>query len=125
VSRQLALLWGAVAVVLVGASPWASLAGDALWDCTFKSWTGIPCPTCGTARAALALAQLDVLGALSRYPLPTMAWAFLIVGGLAAGAMALLGRTPPEIPRSLPLWARASLIGAVLTNWMYSIAIGI
>jgi hypothetical protein len=54
-----------------------------------------------------------------------MAWAFLIVGGLAAGAMALLGRTPPEIPRSLPLWARAALIGAVLTNWMYSIAIGI
>jgi len=125
VSRQLALLWGAVAALLLAASPWATAAADALWACTFKSWTGIPCPTCGTARAALALARFDVLGALSRYPLPTIGWMFLLVGGLYAGAMALLGRTPPEIPRSLPVWARAALVAAVLTNWMYSIATGV
>jgi hypothetical protein len=125
VSRQLALLWGAVAAVLLGASPWASFAGEALWACAFKSWTGIPCPTCGTARAALALARFDVLGALSRYPLPTIAWIFLLGGGLYAGAMALSGRTPPTIPKSLPVWARAGLVAAVLTNWMYSIATGV
>lgn len=124
-SRQVAFLWGAVALVLLGASPWASLAGDALWDCTFKSWTGIPCPTCGTARAALALARLDVLGALGRYPLPTIAWIGLIGGGLYVGAMALLGRTPPAIPNRLPTWGRAAVVAAVLANWMYSIATGV
>lgn len=124
-SRQLAFLWGAVALLLLGASPWASLACDALWDCTFKSWTGIPCPTCGTARAALALARLDVLGALGRYPLPTIAWSFLIGGGLIVGTMALLGRTPPPIPNRLPAWGRAAVVAAVLANWMYSIATGV
>jgi hypothetical protein len=125
VNRQVGLLWGAVAAVLIAASPWAAHFGDALWECTFKSWTGIPCPTCGTARAALALARFDVLGALGRYPLPTIAWLFLLGGGLAAGGMALLGRTPPRIPGRLPVWARAGLVAAVLTNWLYSIATGV
>jgi len=125
VSRQLALLWGAVAAVLVAASPWASFAADALWECTFKNWTGIPCPTCGTARAALALARFDVLAALSRYPLPTIAWIFLIGGGVYVGVMALFGRTPPAIPGRLPVWGRAAVVAAVFANWMYSIATGV
>ena len=124
-SRQLALLWGAVASLLLAVSPWAAFAGEALWECTFKNWTGIPCPTCGTARAALALAHFDFLGALGRYPLPTLAWIFLLVGGLYTGAMALSGRTPPAFPKSLPVWARAGLVAAVLTNWIYSIATGV
>ncbi len=124
-SRQLALLWGAVAGVLVAASPWASVFGDALWECAFKSWTGIPCPTCGTARAAVALARLDVLEALSRYPLPALAWIFLLAGGLAAAAMALLGRQPPPIPSRIPVWGRVAIVAAVLGNWMYSIATGV
>ena len=124
-SRPLALLWGAVAAVLLTASPWASFAGDALWECTFKNWTGIPCPTCGTARAALALARFDVLAALSRYPLPTIAWIFLIGGGVYVGVMALFGRTPPAIPGRLPAWGRAAVVAAVFANWMYSIATGV
>jgi hypothetical protein len=123
--RQIALLWGTVAVLLVGASPWASFFGKFLWECRFKSWTGIPCPTCGTARAALALAQFDFASALTRYPLPTIAWLFLVGGGLAAGAMALLGRVPPSVPSRLPAWARAALVAAVVGNWMYSIATGV
>jgi hypothetical protein len=125
VTRQIALLWGAVASVLVAASPWASALGGALWDCTFKSWTGIPCPTCGTARAAMALARLDVVEALSRYPLPAIAWIVLLAGGFLAASMALLGRQPPSIPSRLPVWGRLALVAAVLGNWAYSIATGV
>jgi hypothetical protein len=125
VSRQVALLWGTVALLLVGASPWAPLAGESLWTCAFKSLTGIPCPTCGTARAAIALARFDFLEALVRYPLPTLAWAFLVAGGIVAGAMALLGRTPPAIPRRLPTWARAAVVASILANWVYSISTGV
>ncbi len=124
-SRQLALLWGAVAGALLAASPWASAFGDALWKCTFKSWTGIPCPTCGTARAAIALARLDVLEAVSRYPLPALAWIFLLAGGLVAASMALLGRQPPPIPSRIPVWGRVLIVAAVFGNWMYSIATGV
>jgi hypothetical protein len=125
VNRQIALLWGAVAAVLVGASPWASALGDALWECTFKSWTGIPCPTCGTARAAILLARFDFLEALGRYPLPTLGWIFLVAGGFVAAAMALLGRELPSIPTRLPVWGRIAVLAAVLGNWAYSIATGV
>jgi Protein of unknown function (DUF2752) len=125
VSRQLALLWGAVAGTLLAASPWAPALGGALWECTFKSWTGIPCPTCGTARAALALARLDVLEAVTRYPLPAIGWIVLLAGGLVAAAMALLGREPPSIPNRLPVWGRVAVVAAVLGNWAYSIVTGV
>jgi hypothetical protein len=124
-NRQVALLWGAVAVALVGLSPLAPDVAGGLWPCAFKSLTGIACPTCGTTRAALALARLDVLGALTRYPLPALGWMAFVTGGLAAGLLALCGRTPPAIPRSLPLWARVGLLAVVLANWAYSIATGV
>jgi hypothetical protein len=124
-NRQIALLWGAVSGVLLAASPWATTLGDALWDCTFKSWTGIPCPTCGTARAAMALARFDFLDALSRYPLPTLGWMFVLAGGIVAATMALAGRQPPAIPSRLPVWGRLALVAAVLGNWAYSIATGV
>lgn len=37
--------------------------------CTFRQVTGVPCPSCGATRAGLALAQGDLLVALSNNPL--------------------------------------------------------
>jgi hypothetical protein len=93
--------------------------------CAFKSLTGIPCPTCGTVRAAVALAGFDVLGALRSYPLPALGWIVFIAGGLTAGALELAGRTPPAVPNRLPTWAKLAVVGAVLANWVYSIATGV
>jgi hypothetical protein len=123
--RQVALLWGGVVVLLIGLSPWATLFADSLWSCTFKSLTGIPCPTCGTTRAALALAHFDVLGAFSHYPLPTLGWVLFLGGGLVSASMALAGRTPPAIPNRLPVWARGAIVALVVANWAYSIATGV
>jgi hypothetical protein len=124
-SRSIALWWGAVAAALIGLSPWApDLAGN-LWGCTFKALTGLACPTCGTTRAALALARFDVHTALTHYPLPALGWILFLGGGLAAAGMALAGRTPPAIPTRLPGWARAAVVSALLLNWAYSIATGV
>jgi hypothetical protein len=125
VSRSVAYLWGGTVLVLLALSPFASPIGDSLWTCSFKSLTGLPCPSCGTTRAAIALARLDVLGALERYPLPALCWIFFVAGGVVSGAMALAGRTPPPIPNRLPLWARWTVAAVVLLNWMYSIATGV
>ena len=93
--------------------------------CGWKLMTGFPCPTCGTVRAAVALAGLDVLGALRSYPLPALGWIVFIGAGLSASALELCGRTPPAIPNHLPNWAKLAVVGAVLANWMYSIATGV
>lgn len=126
-SRQLALLWGAVALLLVLLSPLAAafVGAGGLPGCPFKNLTGLPCPTCGTTRAALALAALEPVHALVHYPLPTLAWTFLVAGGLAAGWRAWRGRPLPAVPRRLPAWARLALLGAVAANWAYSIATGV
>ena len=124
-TRQIAFWWGGVAATLIALSPWAPEFSGGLWGCTFKALTGFACPTCGTARAALALARFDVSTALLYYPLPTVGWIVFLVGGLVAAAMALAGRTPPAIPNRLPDWARAAIAGALFLNWMYSIATGV
>jgi Protein of unknown function (DUF2752) len=125
VSRSVALLWGGVVLVLVAVSPFGALFSDSLWSCAFKSLTGLPCPTCGTTRAALALSRLDLWGAFSHYPLPTVGWIVFLGGGLLAASMSLLGRTPPAIPNRLPAWARGGIAAALLANWIYSIATGV
>lgn len=124
-NRQVALLWGGAALALVVFSPWAHVFQDSLWRCWFKSITGLPCPTCGTARAAVSLAELDVIGALRSYPLPALGWILFIGGGLGVAALALSGRTPPAIPNRLPRWVKLSVAAAILANWMYSIATGV
>lgn len=124
-TRQIAFLWGGVAATLIALSPWASKFSGGLWGCTFKALTGFACPTCGTTRAALALARFDVSTALLYYPLPTVGWIVFLGGGLIAAAMALAGRRPPAIPNRLPNWARATIAGALFLNWMYSIATGV
>lgn len=123
--RQVALLWGGVALSFIALSPWASMLAGGLWNCAFKSLTGFACPTCGTTRAALALARFDFYSALTHYPLPTVGWVVFLGGGLIAGFMALAGRTPPAIPTRLPGWARASVLAVLLLNWAYSIATGV
>lgn len=122
--RQLGFFWGGVAAALVALSPLAPRLAGALPACHFKALFGIPCPTCGTTRAALALARFDLLTALTAYPLATLAWILLVGGGLVAGVAALLGRGVPHPPNRLPLWARLGIVAVLLANWAYLIATG-
>ncbi len=122
--KHLGLLWGAVALSLMVLSPLAPMIASGLWSCPFKSLTGLPCPSCGTGRAALALARLDPVHALVHYPLPAFAWTAFIAAGLAAGWRAWRGQPLPRI-RRLPVWVRIAVVVAIAANWAYSIATGV
>ena len=122
--RQLALLWAGVALSLIALAPLAPAIAGTLWNCPFKSLFGIPCPSCGTGRAALALARLDPLHALVHYPLPALVWMAFVAGGLAAGWAAWHRKPLPRL-RRLPAWAKVAIVVAVLANWAYSIATGV
>jgi hypothetical protein len=113
-----------VALMLIALSPWAAQLGEAAPACPIKSISGFPCPTCGTTRAAVALARLDVLAAVDLNPLVALAWMSLVAGGLVALAGVLAGKRLPALPARLSLSQRTAVVAVVAVNWLYLIAAG-
>ena len=125
--RQLGLFWGLVAAALVALSPLASRLAAGLPACPLKSLSGWPCPGCGTTRAALALADLDLLAAFAVSPLAAAGWTLLVAGGLVAGAISLAGLEPPAPPGWTPRRLAAFRIAAataIVGNWIYLVLHG-
>jgi len=124
-SRQLGLLWGGVAAAIMALSPLAATVAARLWVCPFRAAVTIPCPSCGTTRAALALIQFDLVAALALNPLATLAIVGLIGGGLIAGLAALLGHGVPALKVPLPAAIRLTAIAVLIANWVYVIWAGV
>jgi len=108
-----------VALSLVALSPLGGRLATALPACRLKSWFGIPCPSCGITRSALALAKLDFESALAVNPLATLGWSVFVIGGFAAGLAALSNRRVPEPPSRIPIPWRWALALVVVANWVY------
>jgi hypothetical protein len=73
----------------------------------------------------LALSRLDLWTAFTVNPLATVGWLTLVVGGLIAGVLALIG-TPLHEPSwrlSAPL--RIVIVLVLVANWAYLIQAGI
>ncbi len=123
--RQLALLWGGVAVALLALAPLAPRLASGLPACPVRAWLDLPCLTCGTTRAALALASFDPAAALALNPLAALGWIGLIGGGLIAGGMAVADRPLPEARLRPTLRLRVTLAFALLGNWVYLLLAGV
>ena len=119
----MALLWGASAVSLLLLRPfWLALALF-MPACPFRAITGVPCPTCGTTHAAVALLHGHVGAALAANPLATMAGMMFLAGGMVAPIWVAFSWPLPEIPMPPP-WARAAIAVAVLAGWAYAVVRG-
>jgi hypothetical protein len=120
--RQLAVLWAAAALSAALLRPvWIAVA-PYLGSCTFRDLTGIPCPSCGTTRTALALLDLDLGSALAVNPLATIAGGVFIIGGGLALIWVLLRGPIPTWERCWSRWWTGAVVGVVLINWIYLIA---
>lgn len=119
--RRLALLWFTAVLSSLAFRPlWLALAPH-LRPCFFRSLTGIPCPTCGTTRAATAFLNGDLGGAFVTNPLAALAGVVFVVGGMVAGVWAIAGWPAPRTRYLFPLWLRIALIGTIAVNWVYLI----
>ncbi len=92
------------------------LGGDPRWlpKCALFTWTGLHCPGCGNTRAASALLQGDVQGAIHQNVFWVVALPFLLIGALRSWIRWVY----PERWKLLPIrwkWSYSlSLIGLLL-----------
>ena len=116
--RRLGLIWGVVALAAAVLARLATPLAPLLPDCLFRELTGLPCPTCGTAHAAVALARLDLPHAIAFNPLATVGALVFLLGG-AAAAMASLADRPLQEPRLAGRAPRLAALFAVAANWAW------
>jgi len=116
--RRLGLIWGAVALAAAVLAHFATPLAPLLPGCLFRELTGFPCPTSGTAHAAVALARLDLPHAIAFNPLATFGALVFLVGGVAAAVASLAGRPLPE-PRLSGSAPRSAALLAVAANWAW------
>jgi hypothetical protein len=119
--RQLAWLWGVVAVCSLLLRPFWLLLAPFAPACPFRAITGIPCLTCGTTHAALALLNGRFGDAFAANPLAALAGIAFVGGGLLAPVWATFNWSVPEILTPLPKWARAAMAAVLLAGWAYVI----
>lgn len=120
--RLLAWLWAlSAAAVLLLRPLWLAVAAY-LPPCAFRVATGIPCPTCGTTHAAVALLEGQPLDALAANPLAALAGVAFLAGGLAAPLWLSLHGVVPVVPTPLPRWLRAAAFLILGASWLWVIA---
>lgn len=122
------LIWGSLLILAaVLGDAWLSL-GLPTPLCPLHAFCKIPCPTCGSTRAADALLHGDVKTAFIHNPL--MAAALLAAAVyLLYAAVVIIGRLPRlRIEALSPTETRAIRVLAILliaANWLYLILRGV
>ncbi len=124
--RSSLLQWGPLLMTAI----WAGLVVYTVWIartggravplCTFKRITGTPCPTCGGTRAALSIADGDVVGAWLFNPFLFLLLLFLTV--VVAIRVVAGRRIEWNFSRSERRVVWIALVVVFVANWAYVIA---
>jgi len=88
--------------------------------CTFKAFTGIPCPTCGTTRLLTHLANGDLAGAFELNPaVALVVVAAILLFAYDAAALVCGSRIACSCSDRETRWIRSGAVAAFLVNWFY------
>jgi hypothetical protein len=123
--RALAWVLAAGALSAVALAPVLPVLARLAPACPFHALTGVPCPGCGTTRAALAFFRGDVAAALAWNPLAATALAAGVLGGLLAPLWVALGGPLPGLAPVLPARTRLALVALLALNWAYLVWRGV
>ena len=116
------MLWAVLAAAAAALRPlWLAVAPE-LPGCAFRAITGVPCPTCGTTHAAVALLHGRLLAAFAANPLAALAIVGFFAGGLLAPLWVVAGGKMPVLPSPLPARVRLLAVLVALAGWAYVIA---
>lgn len=120
------VLLGAATGFTIALLPYAQRLAAFLPPCPFRAVTGIPCPTCGTTRALVALSRGQLAQALVNNPMFTLG---LVLAGLAALVWTLNHGRGMRITQALaplqyrwPWWLRVGVALALVANWAWVLA---
>lgn len=94
-------------------------AGNDVVVCRFRALTGIPCPTCGSTRALLALARGRLFEAFAHNPLAVTAGVFGTAWLVARVGFGRRLSVSPAVRARGHLWLLAAVL--LLANWGYVI----
>ena len=113
------LIYGTIALLALIAGRFLPVQ-NLLPSCTFKAFTGIPCPTCGTTRLLTHLAHGDLAGAFGLNP----AVALTIIAALLlfvydTAAMFSGSRISFSLTLREAILIRTGAVVALLANWIY------
>ena len=124
------LIWGALAALGIAVSvllPVNRLLSGTGYRCPLRTITGIPCPTCGGTRAAVAMGSLEFGRAFALNPLVAAGWcaglAFVPYAAFVVGMRRRRLRLA-DVTRRGGNMLRLLAAGVVLANWAYLIAAG-
>jgi hypothetical protein len=123
--RQIGVLWAVVAALSVAVFPLGRAVVALFPRCPFRVVAGFACPSCGSTRALLSLADGQLLDALAFNPLVTLAALGFVLCGLAAPLWnASIRRIPTGIDLSTRT-ARIAITVTLLANWVWIVARGV
>jgi len=121
------LLWGSLILLAAALGAAWLTCGLPTPLCPLHAWSGIPCPTCGSTRAAGALINGEIKAAFVWNPLMTAGF-FGAAAYLCYAAAVVIGRLPRLRIESLtPHEARVIRVLAILliaANWLYLLLAG-
>ena len=122
------VIWGLIAALGLAASvllPVDRLLSGAGYRCPLRAIVGVPCPTCGGTRAAVAMGRLRFGRAFAFNPLVAIGWCTAALFVPYAAIVVLWRKNRLRLADVTARDAnvlRALVIGVVLANWAYVIA---
>ena len=87
--------------------------------CSMRTLTGLPCLGCGGTRSMRALAQGDVVSAITLNPLAMLGVVFAF-GWFFLNLWRAITAAPPRVGKKLPgRWIAVICVALALANWTY------